>query len=648
MPEQLVWGKGRKEAFVEYFATDLQRALMDRSPLERKWARWLEQYRASVTTALKQHPWIGASNRTVPFTAMNADPLIARFVTTLDAPPNLWTLQPLNERWVSAAKPMQDFMQYLAQDTLHMYDVIYRAALEFVKLGTCITKSGWTFERRNALVYESNGQIVRQTQMLSQPFVDHVSLLDFVMPAEAYHIQPDQQGGAAWCAERIWLNLGQFLARAQGQEPFAPDYDPAAVQLVSKFLESYTSSQGSVEETRWKLDDNQPSHLRRIELWEGHCRFDATGTGTVDDIVVVFHLPSRTMLRATPQPYRHGKRPYEEARYFRGDGFYGIGECEQSEMFQETLSAVLNYQIDNVFAVNSPMIGVKLGANVVANEPIYPLKQWILDDPSKDIREIKLSDMYQSLPQLAQILQNWGERRTGINDIQLGNPAQLPARTPATSMLSLLQEGNRRFDLSLKDFRSMLDRTGQRTLQNLQQFLSNPIQNPGAMPTLQMIVQTLGAPEGGYVAQKLAIPLENIEAGLGVAITATSGSINKEVEKQSFMSLLQLQASMFMPMYLELAQILGNPQLQIMAPVVVQTAAQLFKGTSELQQRLYEQFDIRNTEDVLVNAAVLLDLAAQTAGETQQLAIAASGAALAAGAENGGSGTGPKKAGANR
>jgi hypothetical protein len=113
VPESVAWGAGIKDRLVEYITTDMTRSLADRATLERKWARWLEQYRAPTTTEVKQFPWVGASNRTLPWTAMNADPLIAKFMTTLHAPDAFWTLQPLNERWVNASKPMQDYLQYL-------------------------------------------------------------------------------------------------------------------------------------------------------------------------------------------------------------------------------------------------------------------------------------------------------------------------------------------------------------------------------------------------------------------------------------------------------------------------------------------------------------------------------------------------------
>lgn len=641
MPEACQFGGEQEQAFVSYITTAMQTALAERSTLETKWRDWLEDYRSPMPTATKRFPYEGASDYTLPFGAMTVDPLVARFVTTLHAPANMWTLQPLNERWVPIAKPMQDYLQFLDQTRLKLFDVNYRAILELVKLGTTIYKHGWTYERRRVNTYDpATGQVRPEMRAIGGPFVDHVSLVDFLIPSDSYEIQPDVQGGAPWIAEQFTLTKPQFLARSEGQQPFLPDYYPEAVTKVKAFEDSHQSAGSIVRDKKYALDNYTPSDLRKIELWEVHARFDTQGNGSVDDVVAVIHLPSRTLLRAIYNPYAHNARPYSVARYMRGDGFYGIGVCEQAEMPQSVLSELLNANIDNVRLANAPMIAVKPGANVVPGEPIYLLKMWSLENPATDIKEIKFTTPYPSMQMLGPLIQDMGERRTGLSDIQRGNAQGLPSRTPATSMLSLLQEGNRRFDLTLKDLRYCLDEVGRRLLQNLQQFMSNPVQNPDAGMQLEMAIMALGEPEGSYVARTLALPIDDVASGLGVTITATSGSTNKELEKQSFMGLLQLQSQMFVPLYLQLAQILGNPQIQLIAPAVVQTASDLFKGTRELQQRLYEQFDIRNPEDVLVNAAVILE----TAARPNPIGLLAG---LSAGADGGGPGQPASPSGAS-
>src|SRR3990167_10002488 len=122
-----------------------------------------------------------------------------------------------------------------------MWDVDYRAFLEKVKLGTCIYKHGWRFEQRKTKMYGPDGRLQPGVRTISAPFVDHVRLIDFVIPPESYAIQADDQGGAPWVGERFYLSKAQFLARAQGQEPFQPNYTPEMVQRVKQFEENQTN-----------------------------------------------------------------------------------------------------------------------------------------------------------------------------------------------------------------------------------------------------------------------------------------------------------------------------------------------------------------------------------------------------------------------
>src|SRR2546430_17161317 len=133
-----------------------------------------------------------------------------------------------------------------------------------------------------------------------------------------------------------------------------------------------------------------------------------------------------------------------------------------------------------------------------------------------------------------------GERRTGISDIQLGNLQALPGRTPATTMLSLMQEGNRRPDLTIKDMRyEGLSTVGLRLLQLSQQFMGS-VQDVGGQRLLQLAVQSLGMPAGKEAADKVRTTLVDVGLGVGVVIIDTYGSDDKEVGRQSDIALLEL------------------------------------------------------------------------------------------------------------
>ena len=384
MADRVKWGPGRRDALKQWLRHDMDRALGQRSRLEETWRKWLNLYRAPLEEGIAHYPFEGASNVTIPIAAMNVDPILARWMQNIHAGDNLWTLKPLNERWIDRAKPLQDYLTWLDRMQIKMWDVNYRVFLETLKLGTGIYKTSWRYERRSKVGYDRAKNRVLGTQVINQPFVDQVHLANFLIPSEARSVDPDAQSGARWVAERHRLFPNQLRAMGKGQAPFLPNFIGTAVEEVVKFWESADTEHQQTVTDLDKLDGSLSQVFGRpIEIWEVHARFDTTGNGIDDDIVVVFHPKTFTILRATyaTMPFR----PYSVIRYMRGDGFYGIGICEMSEVWQNVGSRVLNFDIDKILLSNSPMLAIAPGANVVPDEPIFPGKQWHLNNPKEDL-----------------------------------------------------------------------------------------------------------------------------------------------------------------------------------------------------------------------------------------------------------------------
>ncbi len=660
MPERIAWGPKREAKFVEYIAAELHDGISARDPLVKQWISWLEQYAAPVNQGEKNFPYVGSANYVLPLTATDVDQLVAKFVQTIHAPEDLWTISPMNERWKNTAKPLQDTLTWLDRNVLKMFDVNYRVILEMTKLGTGIYKTGWDYQRYPTLTYDSYGRVIRAYKVRGVPFVDHVPLADFVIPAGYYAIQPDAQKGAPWTAERQRWTPSSLWRLANATSPFLPNIDKDVLDVIIKFEESgmtdydeYVRQQErdvtgaklpSSESQEWDRSSTQMAGqtgssgtkvVRDIELWEIHCRYPTKGDLGEEDIVVWFHQPTRKIVRGVYGYYTHGQRPYEVVRYFRSEGFYGIGVCQQKEVFQKMASDLFNFNWDNVLLANSRMVVAKAGSNIAPGEPFYPNKVWIVDDDvNKSFGVFPMADIYQSLPLLQSSVQALGERRTGISDIQLGNIQELPGRTPATTMLSLLQEGNRRPDLTIKDMRYQgLSTVGLRIIQLIQQYASGPM-DVGGQRLMQLAVQTLGMPEGPEVAQKLSTPMEDAALGIGVSITATSGSANKEVERQGFTTLLQLASGLY-PQFLQAVSIAAQMPQTPVADVALRSA----KGLAELFQRLLEQYDVRDTETIIPVSDQTLSDAGQAG---QQPALGAQPGAV--GGDQGANGNNPLQA----
>lgn len=624
--DAVAWGPGREQAFIDYIDHELIQAQSARAGLDRQHRNWLAQYRVSAKNATRRFPYEGASNYTLPLTAIDVDILYASFMQTVHAPENVWTTAALNERWIRAAKPLQDFLTLLDQRVLKMYNVNKRVFLETTKLGTGIYKTGWTYERRPIWTYDSAGKRIRATKIISKPFVDHVRLSDFYLPAYAYAIEPDEQGGAPWTAERLRIPLGRLYALAEQTTPAMPAVRRDVLDLIRRFEESdKPPTDVKIQELDFarRGDPSSPTKLdgdafdkdqetgspggggtqrpKEIELWEIHARFATRDGHNEDDVEVWYHQPTRRIVRAMYSRYHHGKRPYDKIVYFPGDGFFGIGVCEQKEMFQALGSDLANFSLDNVLLANSRMQVASADANIGPGEPVYPGKTWIVDG---DVRQkfgiFPMADIYPSLPMTQQFFAALGEKRTGIGDIQAGQLQNLPGRTPATTMMSLLAEGKRRPDLTIKDMRyEGLSAVGLKVLQLCQQYISSPVNFEGET-WLQMMVDTLGMPEGAAVAEKFRMPAEPVELGVGVQLTATSGTANKEVAQQGALALLQLSTQVG-PQFIQLVQIAMQAQGTPLGDVALNVA----QGMNELYRRTLEQFDVRNVEDILPLADAL-------------------------------------------
>lgn len=608
--------RGRKGDFTDWLSSDLLYAQGVHNPLISQWVAWLQQYRAPVKQPARNTPYEGAANYMLPMTATDVDQLYAKFIQTIHATDNLWTLSDLNERWTDTKKPMQDFLQWLDGNVLHMYDVNKRVFNEMVKLGTGIYKTGWTYERRPVMTYDDRGKVVKAMKVTGKPFVDHVKLPNLLFPPTSLSLQADDQGGAPWVAERMRIPVSRLKWMADATSPYLPNISKDDLNFVITFEEAGQSEyDAAVTDAQYDKaarpgvdfeNESAPAttatsrgapgrYLREIELYEVHARFPTQGADSEDDVIVWYHQPTQKIIRGVYQYYHHMSRPYEVVRYFPSDGFYGIGVCEQKEVFQQMQSDLFNFNWDNVILANSRMIVAQAGANIAPNEPIYPNKVWITDgDVRSSFGVFPMADIYQSLPALQGMVQAMGEKRTGVGDLQLGNMDSLPSRTPATTTISLLQEGSRRPDLTVKDLRyGGISKVGLRTLQNCQQYMSSP-QDVGGKLLLEMATQMLGMPEGQLVGKKLSMPLENIEFGLGCAITATSGTENKEVAKQNVLALLQLSGQVAQ-------QCLSFGQLAMQAPntPLAEMAQLAINGQVELFRRALEQYDIRNPEDIL-------------------------------------------------
>lgn len=587
--EKVKWGRGRKDEFRRWIYSEIWNTQGDRAELERKWLDLIVQHRARVIgTGTSDVPFVGASDVDFPLTAMHFEPVYADLMQTLHIPKDFWSVVSGHPDTVSVAKPFQQFLSLVERNDIKMRAANSKALFDIGVLGTCIYKDSIHHLARTVRDYDDIGQIVKKTKIDFRPRVHHIPLQDFYIPAYASKIDPDEVGGAPWVSHEFDLTEGQFLDRSKGESPFVPTYDKEAVNNVMAYLVDQ-QGEDTIEARQRQEDEYRPFHEWKIKLHEVHARFDVSGNGTEEDIVVVWHQDAEEILRVTYNPYLHGKRPFSSAPYIPGPGFYGVGIAEADEWAQLIMSRLLNSTVNNTLLANQRMYSVPLGANISPDEAIYGGKIWPLG-PNEKIGEIRLGEVYSSLPALMQQMMQFAEQRTSVSELRQGDLGNLPSRTPATTVMSALTEGKKKFDMVMANLRDgVYDEIGLRTVQNLIQISKD---DPRYIALAQ---QALGPADGAIVAEILQGPVHDIEEKLGINVSATSSIVNKEAEKQNLIALAQM-ASQFYPQQIQYAQGLAQMDPQNGPMLLASTLQAAFQGNNEIMKRLIETFDIQNPD----------------------------------------------------
>lgn len=608
--ERVEFGDGRRQRLEDWLHREIFETKGNRNELERKWEDELERWRAKVPEGAKSWPFEGASNIKAPVTAMHTDPILADLMSTLHADDQFWNVEPRQPNSIEGAKAWREALKYLDDDFLKMRETNRRAQLTNVIHGTAFYKTHWLHERKTVRDYNPAGEITEQTKTKSHPVIDHVPIQDFYFPAQAWDIRQEPQGGARWVAEKFELHPNQLRQRAQSDGAFQPAYDEDETEFVIQLATEKLEEEPLDDDIR-ELADYEPFRHLNVDLFEVWAEFDVDGDGIDESIQVIWHQETQTILRALYNPFLHGKRPYEVVNYLPTQSVYGIGIAEANHWAQKVLNKLLNAQVDNVLLANTRMFSAPLGSGIQPGEPIYPNKVW-LHGPGEEIDSFQAGEVYPSLFQTITQFMDFSEKRTGASEAFQGNVTELPSRTPASTTINMLQQSSKRFEMVMANMRPALGRLGLRVMQNLAQYYrENPVKWEIYFNNI------LGEQQARELIDQLQQPIHNIESGFNVDINATSRKSSPEVEKQNFLSMLQIASQVY-------GQIIQTASLFEQAPegsVVRETAQKAYQTGVELLGELFNRHDIQNAREMLPNLQAFQQQTAQVARQAQQAGV---------------------------
>ena len=596
-PRMLVLDENTEGRLKEFLAHEISLCWQERDTLVDDWIQWQKDYWAKPAQKVKNFPFQRAANIVIPMTAIAVEAIYARILNTIFSTKPFWSVRPRSADWVRLAPEIEKRLQIVAEDPniLDVFGFARESLLEFVKLGTGVAKSGFerTFRKVNIDLPDgsSTSHWISQKEGAT---LDYVPLANFLLRLH----EKDPQS-AVWVGEEhhnvTWAQLKRYAISGR--------MDREAIESIRSWWTQIQSTESNAQEydrARRTIENAEPTWSELFSFCEIWLSFDVDNDGVDEEIVVDFHHPSRTILSIRYNWYHDLHRPYRLAPFIPVEGRWaGIGVGKQNEQFQALITTIHRQRLDAGTLANMGQLAVKKTSGYGPGEPIFPGKMWFLDDPSSDIKEFHLSDPHH-VAQLnnEEAARQYSDKRTGVNEVILGMPQQGTPGT-ATSDLARLAEGNKKFDMVLRNVRRWYSILGQDVLVNYRQF--------GVDVWDQLIPTETFDPANSLGT----ISLIDIRKGGAIELTVTDSITNKDVEQQKWTSLFAILSGHYdkiLERAMLLAQMGGDPTMIFMF------AEMALRASNAATRRLLETFNVPDIDTFLLDLDLMNNARSEAVG----------------------------------
>ena len=567
--------KKEREALESVLDEELEAGLEAHHEIEECFQECFCLYMAEPKSKNKNFPWRNASNIVIPLVAITTDSIVARIVNTIFSVDPFWTVNPLAKEFIELAKPTERFLDTSRKVELELYPEVRSAALEAIICGWSWFKCGWENERFDFQEPQEDGTFRPAEIRRSLPTVKHISLVDIIGQCGVGDVLKGE-----WIAHRFRLTDSDVKRRK-------------AAGIYENIDEEIFENKEDLSGAPWLVGggdcctSESPGKARINQFYEFWWDREIPGRKdeTPVNAVFVFHKPTKRIVRSIHNPLTYRRRPFFRIRFaeMMGKKSHGLGLAKQLKYLQDEITTVHNQQVDNATLANTRFFLAKRG--VFRNGTrIWPGRFLTSPNPEKDLKPFQLGDVYNSMQQLEGSIMAFAERRSGVSDYALGRESSVVgSRATATGTLAVIQEGNRRFDLNVRDIRDILGNVGQCVLELNQQF-----RQPGHAIIFQ-------GEDGLAVEAVLDLPPQFIGDRLMVELTASTATINKQVEQQGHMALL---GTLIQNMQLgqQAAQIIFNPQ----APAEMREhTIKAMAGITEMVRRIAATFNQKDGDSLV-------------------------------------------------
>lgn len=547
------------------------------------------RYDAEPLTTIKNTPFQNASNIVIPTIRIHADATVARYLSIITARESIWAGKSLNEEFTEAGFPVviPQFLNWAAHNEYDFHTPVTDFITEIAVVGSSVLGQTWRRDVQTVLIPGQTKPV--QVTIKNGPLLEHI-------PRERALWDTNYQ---AWespvFAKKSWLLWTDLVINV---EQNGWNWD-AVKSIKGRSGSAFTMSDADrvtrEKEKRAGISREStnesftPYDIREVWIdWPIAKRLvtkppkELTKGENLATIVVFIDNDTGTVLHATAKPLAIPGKPFYDAYYKKRTGQNtspGLGRILRD--IQAGQVSIMNQAID-VVTISNHMPGFTTDRRLADQELSMTTPQ-LINDPKAWIPRSTSKLIGPDLAAYTQ-LGVLAERLTGISDPALGRETRIGGHpAPATSTLSLLNEGKKLDIIAMRSIRKAISRVGLDQATLYQQLETN---EDGK------IERAMGQADSVVVKSWLFPRNVPIQGNLELDLAAVSETMSPEVESQRANFVFQATAN-FYGLVMQHVSVLANPQIPDQLKTI---AAKAIDSLSKAYSKILEGVEIDDPE----------------------------------------------------
>lgn len=552
---------------------------------EEKITQWRRIYYGMPREKTKSFPFQNASNLVVQLVGAFTDQLKAKILMSTFGIDPLFDVQLVGE-WDRKEKSeeqkqaVQDWLIYSALEPDHLnllpkYEAWVSSIIRYGR-GTMKLMPEQVIEK--VAVSKSGGTVTFTDRIRHDGPVAHPLIFeDFLMPLTIAEVTR-----SPFNAQRSRLSRFELEAMK-----YDPTYDKAAIEATLKEPDRHgpdTTTRDIETDQGANGGEGGEEYAAEWDIYE--CWYPYSRNGQRFQLITTVHLQTKSVLKSVFNWLPENSIPFHVGILgYDGERSTGFGFCEMLKDYQEEVSAIHNRRGDASTLANTNIFRTAPGTQLDSQFSIFPNAIFSGEDGS--LEAIPLGRQANETIKDEQISLQLATDRAGVGPSASGQGAGTVNKKNAYSAAgtySIMQEGDTRANLNKTEFRQAHYLLGRQKLLYDAHF-----------GVSEEVIAAFGK-QGEYLKSALA----NVrKKKIILPIRAATGSINKEVEKQNLMLMLN-NVRAHWQMVSQMLQAAENPML---SPTQRDYMLRTIIAGNGLMTRILKEFNINDPTFVLPEPA---------------------------------------------